>query len=455
MTIALVAPRILNWRFGGGKGFEFDRQKVGSDELCFPVKNDDGTYSVLSPNKDTWLSIQFDGSLGERPSDGEPGYWERFSRDGITLTELQKDGSSRPLVSFLCMGDLDSNTRITPANNGNDNAQAEQWIPSGRFFTNLSGTAVRYRGFTAFKLLNLFEKGTDIRPFLDAYKGYNLARIFLNTDPKDWKENAWDFPSESATLDFLEFMRASGFNVEITLVTDEDSRRIDQVKSLVNFLKTHKPINLLLEAVNEPYVAYDGQLYGKLDPNIFKNLLSGSGFPYTSGVYANLHKFYGNYFVDHSSRGEGWYGKGGHNLMEAYEGGGPNDKSEPALRMPCIEDEPIRPDQANYDLLGALGYAASCGLMGAGATVHTESGKLAALPSDSERQWIAAFLQGLNTFPVDAANGAYRRIVEPGQIKEARTYVVGNYSVRIKQNGLQHPESGWNPLDAHGICWGR
>jgi hypothetical protein len=139
MTIALVAPRILNWRFGGGKGFEFDRQKVGSDELCFPVKNDDGTYSVLSPNKDTWLSIQFDGSLGERPSDGEPGYWERFSRDGITLTELQKDGSSRELVSFLCMGDLDSNTRITPANNGNDNAQAEQWIPSGRFFTNLSG----------------------------------------------------------------------------------------------------------------------------------------------------------------------------------------------------------------------------------------------------------------------------------------------------------------------------
>lgn len=450
MSIALSVPKILNWRYGGGKGFEY-RTRVGQDELCHPVLNTDGTYSILSPNRDTWLSVELDGSLGERPSDTKPGPWESFIRSSINIfTELPKEGVTRDLVQLIILGDLEHiEIPVKPTNN------LLNWIPNDKLFYS-NGVAVRWKGFTAFKLLNLFEKGIDIRPFLAHYKGYNLARIFPNTDPKDWGSDAWEFPSNQATLDFLHFMQDEGMMVEISLCTGQKPEHVSLIKSLVNYLKPFKPSNLLLEAVNEPYVDYNGELYGKTDPNEFKNVLTNSGFPYCSGVYANLHKFYGQYFNDHSARDAEWFRKGGHNLHEAYNGGGPNHPSEPALRMPGIQDEPIRPDQCGYDHLGAYTYAATCSIMGAGATVHTQSGKLANTPTESERAWIAAFLSGLNVFPVDAIlSGGYRRIVEDGQSDAARTYVVGNYSVRVKQNGTSHPETGWQSLDNHGICWQR
>lgn len=98
--ISLVQLNILNWRYGSGdKGFEL-RTVAGSDELCFAVKNDDNTYSILSPNKDYWLSIQPDGSLQVRTSSNPPGPWERFTLENGIFTECPKDGITRDPQKF-------------------------------------------------------------------------------------------------------------------------------------------------------------------------------------------------------------------------------------------------------------------------------------------------------------------------------------------------------------------
>lgn len=243
--------------------------------------------------------------------------------------------------------------------------------------------------------------------------------------------------------------------LKIVLATDDDASKIEPIKEIVKYLE-RDDIYLMYEAVNEPFI------HDKLNPDVFKNILSASRHLYSSGIYTNNKKFWGRYWLDHSARDAEWYRKGGHNLYEAFFGGGPSYIDEPALRIAGIEDEPIRPDQCNYDALNLYAYAASCGLMGAGATFHSESGKLSKLLNANEQNCKDAFIAGLNMFPVETAKsiGNYKRIVEPGNEEggnnqSGRTYVVENYSIRIHQKGLNHPDGSFKSLDDFGICFGR
>lgn len=100
-----ISDHILNCRFGKfSQGFEQrDTTHVGSDEQPEVVKNDDGSYSLKSPDGSEWLSIQPDGSRQARQTSdpSQPGVWEKFDRTGNVLTERPKNGISRPLVSFI------------------------------------------------------------------------------------------------------------------------------------------------------------------------------------------------------------------------------------------------------------------------------------------------------------------------------------------------------------------
>jgi hypothetical protein len=102
--VALARLEVINWRFGGGKGFE-KRDAIGSDELASLVKNDDGSYSVLSPNKDYWLTVNNEGNLEERTSSNPPGDWEKFHLDGNVLIEMPKEGVTRPVKKFIPLQD--------------------------------------------------------------------------------------------------------------------------------------------------------------------------------------------------------------------------------------------------------------------------------------------------------------------------------------------------------------
>jgi len=313
----------------------------------------------------------------------------------------------------------------------------------GKFFKRNDGI-VRIKRFSSFKLLNLFEKGNDVEPILNQFAGYNSARIFAYTPKKDWGDEAWDFPDKLATHEFMLMMGEAGFDVSLCLITDNDRAMIDKAKELISYLSVNPVNNLMLEAVNEP------EEHEKIDPSELKNALTNSPYLFSSGIYKDNKKFYGKVWLRHSPRDNEWWRKGGHELMEAWDGGGPNFPDEPSLKMPGIQDEPIKSNETGYDVKGFYEYAASCALMGAGATFHCENGKFSKLLTKPESDCMEAFLIGLNKYPLDAANGAYRRIDES---ETGRTYVVGNYAIRIHQQGYDFPETGWYPMDDIGVCW--
>ena len=97
-------------------------------------------------------------------------------------------------------------------------------------------------------------------------------------------------------------------------------------------------------------------------------------------------------------------------------------------------------------------YFGTCALLGAGATFHSETGKFGLPPTDEERVLAAAALEGLNAFPANAPLANYTR---PND-SSLRTYVMGNYSVRIRPTTPTHPGgSGWKRIGSSPILWQR
>jgi hypothetical protein len=103
VTKTALSSTIVNFRNGTiANGFETRPVNAqGSDETANLVNNADGTVSILCPDGSFWLSIQPDGTWEGRPGTAPPGPWESFTRVGNVLTELAKDGVSRPLVQFI------------------------------------------------------------------------------------------------------------------------------------------------------------------------------------------------------------------------------------------------------------------------------------------------------------------------------------------------------------------
>jgi hypothetical protein len=135
----------------------------------------------------------------------------------------------------------------------------------------------RWKGVSAFQLLDRFAKGEDMAPFLAAYKGYNLLRVWPYVPVADWGAAAWDAPSPDVTVAFLARVARDGWYVELTLLLDDDPARVPQAAQLVDALKAARPPNLLLEIGNEPQVHKD------IDTRKLKAAVDVSGFLYASG----------------------------------------------------------------------------------------------------------------------------------------------------------------------------
>src|SRR4029077_3905291 len=93
---------------------------------------------------------------------------------------------------------------------------------AGKIFRDAANTPWRYKGVSGFKLGNIFETGGDIRPFLDAYRGFNVIRVWAYTD---WAGTGWARPSSvNAVQDFLQKVgEYSGHLVEYTYVTNDSA----------------------------------------------------------------------------------------------------------------------------------------------------------------------------------------------------------------------------------------
>lgn len=332
----------------------------------------------------------------------------------------------------------------------------------GRIFTQ-AGQPWRWKGVTAFGQLDRFARGKDIGGFLSDFKGFNLLRVFCYVD---WRTPqgvviGWDAPSPDTVIAFAARVAQDGFYVELVLLTDDNPARIEPARQLVEALKAARPPNVVFEIGNEPTT------HKSINTRALKTTLDASGFLYSSGNYENSNLFFGSYLTAHTRRTRDWPRRA-HDLLEFWVGGGPNDPNDPAHKVPAVADEPGKIADGGRDPRDWLAYFGASSLMGAGATYHAENTKYShhrvidnqivetdGRPDAGERTFAAVALQGLNAFPADAPRGNYRRIVEPGQSNDARTYVIGSYMVRCQQIGTTAPESGWTALDTDGILFTR
>jgi hypothetical protein len=308
------------------------------------------------------------------------------------------------------------------------------------------GQPWRWKGVSAFPLCDRFARGDNIDPFLDAFAGFNLLRVW---DYVMWPDTGWPSQPASVWKQFIAYVTARGFYVEMTALTDDDPARIEPAKRLITDLAGTP--GLLIEIGNEP------RENGKhIDCEALRGVCESSGLPFASGLNEVDEPHFGTYLTDHSPRDSEWQRKGGHNLMEFYTGEGPASKHEP-WPTPGIEDEQMRPDQDGYHPEHYKAYFATCALYGAGATFHYDGGKFGRLPTADEARCAAAALEGLNFCALTTPND----LPGPHTLDEAgenslRTYQCGGFMVRVPPLATKDaPEPGWTPLDADGILWRR
>jgi len=328
----------------------------------------------------------------------------------------------------------------------------------------VAGAPWRYKGVTAFRLIDRDARGEDITPFLNAYEplGFNVLRVFWYTPAKDWGADAWEPTPAAGVCAFLAKTAARGWHVELVLLTEGEPDRLAQARALLDELRTDTPVNLLPEAGNEPTT------HKVINTPALRAALDALGLPYSSGDYESIDiepaRNFGAYTCIHTPRDGEWPRKA-KDLREFYDGWGPWEEGgegsggtkHPAFagcHRPCVADEPIRPDQAGFVALDFYTYAAVASIMGAGATFHSKTGTHGLVPTADELRCAEAFARGLDVFPADAALGGYGRIDEQGAT--LRTYTMGNrYMVRIRPQTRTAPEPGWTALDQDGICWQR
>jgi len=315
--------------------------------------------------------------------------------------------------------------------------------PDGRIWRDFNNAPVRIKGVTAFPLLDMYVKGKSIDGFLQKYKGFNLLRVFCYTPSKDWGANAWDVPTAVDARRFLGYVGNLGWNVELVLLTSDEQARLDWARSFVPQLVTGgRPQNLIIEIGNEPTT------HKNINTASMKDVMEKSGVFYASGNYEKSELTFGKYGVAHTARDSEWPRRG-HDLLEYYNGGGPNAPSDPAHKFPWCGDEPAKLQDVSGDKPNDWrAYFGVCSLLGAGATFHSETGKFGQLPTAEEANLAACALEGLNAYPADAPNGPYSRPVE----NSLRTYVVGNYMVRVRPTSPS-PGSGWVRIGTSDIFW--
>lgn len=341
--------------------------------------------------------------------------------------------------------------RAVPADGGEVFLALERDVPpiqalhtDGKIFRTADGQPWRWRGVSAFQLLDRYVRGEDLGPFLRAYAGYNVLRVWPYVPAKDWGAKAWGPPPAGIIRDFIDAMGRQGWYVEFTLLTDDDPARLSWALTLVPQLVVGGcPSNLLIEGGNEPTT------HKRIDTPALRGVLAASGCLYASGDYEDSARAFGSYLVAHTSRDSEWPRRA-HDALEYYGGGGPSSPSDPAHKVPVVLDEPAKLQDVGGDRMQDWrAYFGAASLLGAGATFHSETGKWALPPTADEAQLAAAALEGLNAFPADAPLGPYARPDDAS----LRTYIVGPFMVRIRPSG--GAPGGWTPIDTDGILWRR
>lgn len=376
----------------------------------------------------------------------------------VILTGLKPGGMSvcasapgmvKACVPVTLVGDSNTQIHLLPAKPPDPPVVAAPVLhPDGRIFRTADGKAWRYKGVSAFALFDRITRGEDVRDTLNAYKGYNVLRVWPYVPKADWGARAWDVTyTASDAKAYLAKLAELGWTVELTLLTDDDPGRLAWAKTFVRDLTTGGcPSNLLLEAGNEPLT------HKHIDVDALRPVFEASGCrSYTSGIYEDMSKAWGTYFVVHSQRDRAEWMRRAHDCKEVNDGGGPNKPTDPKHSGPCALDEPAKPGDVAPNADDWRAYFGAAALMSGGATFHSETGKWGLPPTPQEAELAAAALEGLNAFPADAPTLGYGRPVE----NSLRTYTAGDrFMVRVRPTSPT-PGAGWTRIGSSNVLWKR
>jgi len=298
------------------------------------------------------------------------------------------------------------------------------------FYLVENGKPWRYKGRTAFKLMEMYRQGADIASWINLYTklGFNTFRVFRNkpaSSGSGFSDPGWSTPSLLLADEFMNFMSSMGCRVELTLVTQIESS-LDDLPSWAEMLQSHD--NTFMEGVNEP----DGRKNPAGD--VWNKILSAL-MPKASGEYDPSKPLPGNYLTWHADRNSDprEFSRKAKGILEMYDGW--DGYNSP--KIPVVGDEPAKPSEYGYDIPGTLAHFGIYGLFGAGGTFHDLDGQFIYPPKDNDYECAKAAAQGLNAFPEDAPNVySYRHddVAKQDEIKtgSSRTYLTygSNYGVR-------------------------
>jgi hypothetical protein len=179
--------------------------------------------------------------------------------------------------------------------NGGTTVIAEPLTPLGRdrkVFTE-NGKPWRYKGVTAFPLIDHFWRSENIDPFLDAFAGYNTLRCFDYVPSPPWA-TPWNPAPIPVVREFLRDVGDRGWRVELVILTDDDPARVAPAQARIAAL-AREP-NLMIEAGNEPPV-------NQIDTSTLRQSLERAGILHCSGDSGEGPAWYGTYLTAHTDRG--------------------------------------------------------------------------------------------------------------------------------------------------------
>lgn len=328
---------------------------------------------------------------------------------------------------------------------------------SKKRFADANGAPITYCGVSAFRALDRWFRGEDVFQWLRAE--FPLANVLRVWPYVPWAVNGWDAPPVGVAIDFIRAAEVAGFVVELTLLTDNNPRRIGWANAYLDTLASVRLPNLLVELGNEPDFEKNDIAVNRLYVTA-----NGSGYLWSSGLYmegAQLNNLLrGTYGTAHTPRTVD-FARRGHDLREYWNGDGPDVPHIP-MNVPWVGDEQIRPDLVDPQPVGTIeqsfrAHGACCAMLGAGATFHyggadgSTGGKQTVPPNPFEKRCADEFFLGLTTFKPSELLGPYDRLpLEPGGHPDSRSYIVGDCMVRCWPPTPTAPP-GWRALDSEGI----
>lgn len=341
--------------------------------------------------------------------------------------------------------------------------------------TTADGRPWRYKGVTAFKAPQRWDRGESLADFINwtRYVGANTWRVFLQHKFLSWPSiEPYIMPIEKVRP-FVDFVRAQGFYVELTVLCDAQKRnpgdeadgfdqsqtvRVNRVRDVLNAVRGAD--NVFVEIMNEP--PFNGgadslhdiiESLGLLDKANRPVLMATGQYPDTGSEPINVRSSNSvwvlDYVGDHPPRKPTWPSETGKIGFYVYRQTG----------VAHIHDEPIRFGEPGQAVEGgeenspenAEDGAAGMALASAGGTFHCNGGVQTVRPGPRQTECAKRFFAAMDLIPGDAPTWSYEHDGTPGHplVEVGREEIVGEVASRVTGNVsyavAAQPTGRWKP----------